>query len=851
MTWRTTLRLAWREGQASAVKFAFVILAVAIGVGSLAGVRGFSRSFYTMLTKQARTLLAGDLSVRTFSLPTPSQVNVMDQLTLRGVDRTWITETISMAVYGEGKPPLLVSIKAVEPGKYPFYGTVRLEPAISLAQALTTDTVAVSDDLLLRMEVKTGDSIRIGGQAFRITAVVAEEPDKMAGSLNVGPRVMMSRAGLERAGLMLPGSRAAERFLFKIPVQVPVKDVRETLKKAFEESLIADYSQAHPLIAQGLGQATMFLSLISLISLIVGALGVATAINAHLQQRMDTIAIMKCLGARSGQIMRVFVVQTLALGLCGGLLGLVLGMGVQLTFPLLIERYFPVHLGVSFDLVPAAEALSVGMLAALLFTVPPLLNIRRIKPGMIFRREMAETKPDWRTRVRQSMASILAGVAIVLGIGAIAGSLTTGTWNEAMRIGGYFAGALTGSLLVLTLIAWVLLRVLKGTGKRAGRLPATVRHGIANLHRPGNHAEAILVALGLGVMFTLTVYLIQRGLVSDMFRSAPPGMPNVFLLDVAAKDHDGVMDLLRKQQGADRPPEMMGTTAAKVAAVDGVAIEKIDLKGFARRFRFTRQVTSLGPQPPYADVLKGAWWKGQPAAPEVCASEDAARTLKLNVGSTVDWMIGGKPVRTRVVCVTRIDSIHLAGRLEFLFSPGALEHQPVIYYGSIRMQPKLVGQLQVAMYRRYPTVTVVNMADVLRLVQDVVDQISIVVRFISAFAILAGLIILASSVAGTRFRRIREVVILKTLGATRRKIAGVFSVEFLILGLVAGAMGSVLATAFAAIILKRLLRAAEYDVAVLPQIIAIIATAIIANVAGWLASFRILGQRPLQVLREE
>lgn len=850
MSWRSSFRIAWREARASAVKFAFVILAVAIGVGSLAGVRGFSRSFYTMLIREARTLIAADLSVRTFALPTAEQTAAMDDLDRRGIAHTWITETVSMAAYQEGQPPLLVSVKAVELGKYPFYGTLKLEPPLDAATALQPDAVAVSDDLLLRFNAKLGDSIRLGGQPFRIVATVAEEPDRMAGSLNVGPRILMTRAGLDRANLIQTGSRAAERFLFRIPPPAKIEDVRTSLKKTFPESLIADAREAHPLISQGLNQATTFLSLVSLISLIVGALGVATAINAHLQQRMDTIAIMKCVGARSSQIIRIFVIQTLALGLCGGLLGLTIGAAVQLAFPFLISRYFPVHLGISFDPIPAIQALSVGMLATLLFTIPPLLSIRRIKPGLIFRREMAETKPGWVQRLKDSTASIFAAIAILLGIGAIAGSLTAGSWKDALRLGEYFVGGLLVSILALSAIAWVLLRGLKATGKRVGALPAVVRHGIANLHRPGNHAEAVLVALGLGVMFTLTVYLIQHSLIADMFRTAPPGMPNVFLLDIAAKDQAAVYDLLRNQPGAERPPEMMGTTAAKLLTVNGTRLEDMKLQGFARRFRFTRQVTSLGDKPPYAEIESGKWWTGRPADLQVCASDDAARTLKITPGNELAFSMGGRTIKARVACVTRIDSIHLAGRLEFIFSPGAVDGMPVIYYGSVRMKPTEVGRLQLAMYQHFPTITVLNVADVLRIVQEVVDQISIVVRFISAFAILAGLIILASSVAGTRFRRVREVVILKTLGATRNKIAGIFSMEFLILGVVAGLMGSLLATAFSSLVLSRFLKV-DYSLAVGPNLFAVVATALIANIAGWLASWRILGQKPLQVLREE
>jgi putative ABC transport system permease protein len=795
--------------------------------------------------------MAADLSLRVFELPTPEQDRVMDDLAGHGVARTWITETLTMAAGSQSKAPMLVSIKAVDPAVYPFYGEIRLSPPLPLRTALTSSTVAVSDDVLLRLNLKVGDNVRLGGQEFRIIGQVTYEPDRMLGSLNVGPRVMMTRAGLDHTGLMLPGSRAAERFLFRLqPGSPSIADIRDRLKKAFPEALIADYRETHPIITQGLNRATTFLSLVSLITLIVGAIGVATAMHAHIQQRMDSIAIMKCLGARSNHLMRIYLIQTVALGLAGGLLGVAIGLAVQRVFPQFIARYFQLEPSTSWDLITAGQGIAISVLATLLFTLPPLLSIRRIRPNLILRREMGETKAGWKTRLLQARASILAGTIIVLGIGGIAMSFATGTRNDIWKTGAYFAGALVVSLAVLSGIAWLMLRGLKLASRRA--LPTSVRHGIANLYRPGNHAQTVLVALGIGVMFTLTVYLVERGVIAQMVRTAPPGMPNVFLIDISPQNRDPVLALLRQQRGIEGAPELIGTVAAKLVDVDGRELEKMGLKGWGRRFRYARAVTSASSMSGQVEVLQGAWWRSQDAtqSPQVCVSEEAAKTLKVDVGSAMRWTVSGKELTARVACIHRVDSIHLAGRVEFIFSAGALNGLPVIYYGSVRALPASVPALQQSLYQNFPTVTVVNMADVLQTFQGVVDQIAMVIRFISMFAILAGAIILSSSVAGTRFRRMREVVILKTLGATRWRVSKIFSVEFLVLGAVAGTMGSLLANGFANLLLKRMLDA-QISFPILPALLAVVLTALIANVAGWMASFRILGQKPLEILRDE
>jgi len=851
--WSTAARIAWREARSSAVKFSFVVLAVGVGVGSLTGVRGFSRGFHAMLLSQARMLMAADLSLRVFSLPLPNQTAVMDDLEKRGVRRTWITETLSMASANPGQPPMLVSIKAVDPKVYPFYGEIRLNTPGTLSDLLKPDAAAVSDDILLRMHLKVGDTLRLGGQPFRIAGVVAFEPDRMLGSLNVGPRVMITREGLDRTGLILPGSRAAERFLFQLTPGGPdITQVRERLKKAFPEALIADYRESHPIITQGLDRATTFLSLVSLITLIIGALGVASAMHAHLQQRLDSIAILKCLGARSSQVLRIYLLQTLGLGFAGGVLGVLMGLAIQRAFPVFLARFFDVKPGTFWDAVTAAQGLAIGVLATLLFTLPPLLSIRRIRPALVFRREMSEIRLKWPERLRNARPSILAAAVILLGIGGIAASLTTGSPQDAWKTAGYFVGALVASIAILSGIAMLLLRALRWITRRSTRaLPVGLRHGIANLYRPGNHAQGALVALGIGVMFTLTVYLVQHGILTEMRKTSPPGMPNVFLIDISPAAREGVLALVKKQPGLEGAPEFVGSVSGKLMEAGGVTIERMKFLGWARRFQFPRNLTSTGPKPDYLDVRSGLWWPSHyHGDPQVSISEEAAKILKLSPGSSTTWLIGGREVKARVAVIHRIDSIHLASRVEFVFSKGSLDGFPMIYYGSLRARASAVPALQQALYDRYPTVTVMNMADVLETFQGVVDQISTVIRFISFFAIVAGAIILASSIAGTRFRRIREVVILKTLGATRWRVSGIFSVEFLILGAVAGIMGTLLANAFSGLLLKRFLDAHLHFEAG-ASLAAVALTALIANAAGWLASFRILGRKPLQVLREE
>jgi len=842
---RTAARIAWRETRSSMVKFLFVVLAVAAGVGALSGVRGFSESFHGMLTAEARTVMAGDLLARQFVMPSAQQTAALDALAARGVDYTWVTETVSMAASKSNDgTPVLAALKVVDPSKYPYYGEMKLNPPMPLASALTPDTAVAGDDLLMRLNAKVGDTVRVGEKDLHIVATIAQEPDRMSASLNIGLRLMMSREAFASTGLMQIGSRAAERYLFKLePNAPPVDEVRRSIRRALPEAMVTDFRQSHPIITEGLDQATTYLSLISLIALIVGAIGVGMAMHAHLQQKMDHIAVMKSLGATSKEIIRIYTIQTLMLGVMGGLAGVAVGRGVEEVFPLLIKKYFSLNATMGWHVTAAVQGIGIGVLTTLLFTLPPLLAIRKIRPALILRRDMPEAKLSWKRRLTDARSALAAGGAILIGIGAIAAWLA-----GSARVGGYFAGGLTTSLIALACVAWLLLRLVRSflEGTR-WRIPSLMRQGLANLYRQGNQAQAILVALGLGVMFTLTVYMVQDSLVAQIIETAPPDAPNVFLVGVTQAQVGALKELIAHQQGVLGAPTFVPRVASRLVSVNGEV-------PVGPRFRYAGNVMWEGEKPDYVRVVEGAWWNSSAlqkgAAPVVSVGVETAKRLKIHPGDTIEMEASGKRFQARVVALHEWEQRRFMPTSSFVFNPPGLADLPVSFDGGVRVEPSLVAAFQRAAFEKFPTVTVVNIADALQIAQQVVDQIALVIRFLSGFAILAGAIILAASIAGTRFRRVREVVILKTLGGTKRHIVRIFSVEFLTLGVVAGLMGGILATLFSGIVLRRLLNA-QFQFDPKAALSAIVLTALLANASGWLASFRILRQKPLEVLREE
>jgi putative ABC transport system permease protein len=353
-------------------------------------------------------------------------------------------------------------------------------------------------------------------------------------------------------------------------------------------------------------------------------------------------------------------------------------------------------------------------------------------------------------------------------------------------------------------------------------------------------------------MFTLTVWLVQHSVLDEIRKSAPAGMANVFFIDITEENRDAIAKVVQSHRGIERPLEIIGTVSCRLEAVDGVPADQLQLAGGrARRYRMARNISAEASKPEGTQIIEGSWWEPDTGQPQISVTRSAARSLNLRPGSTIIWNANGQRIQTRVAAIHDTEEQRLRGMMEFHVSPVTFEGLPKVYYAATRIRSDAIGSLQREVFHRFPTVTVINVAEVLDRIQQVVDQISVIVRFLGAFAVFAGAVILASSVAGTRFRRIREIAVFKTLGATRGRIIAMFSAEYFLLGAAAGLLGSLLANGFTSVLLWRLFDDVPFRFDALSIVVSVVATALLASVAGWLASFRILGQKPLEVLRGE
>jgi putative ABC transport system permease protein len=788
------------------------------------------------------------------------------------------------AFQGAPEKTQLVELKAVE-SQYPLYGIVRLDPERPLMGLLSADGntcresclgAVVQESLLIRLGLVVGDRIKIGQASFRITGVIHTEPDRMANMFTLGPRVLVSQEGLVAADLIKPGSRLRERHLLKLPGSMALSPLLHELrgKLAGESARVSSYRDAQPQLKQFLDQLARYLGLVGLTALFVGGIGVALSIQAFVREKFQSIAILKALGADSATIIQSYLGQAVGLGIIGSSLGVGIGIGMQRILPQALSALLATDLlrQVEFSSVlslaavgPLVKGLGLGILTTLLFSLWPLLTIREIKPAAIFRREVeGESGIDWKgTNSLWRLAtrlltedSVRTATAVGIGLGMAGLSV----WQAgSLAIGGLFIGSLLVAVVGLTLSAKALLLAMRA-------LPTphalSLRQAIGNIQRPGGQTLGVMVSIGIGVMVILAIAMLEQALVRQVAENRPPDSPTFFFIDIQPDQAKGFLALVHQRTG-DLMTQLTPLVRSRLSAINGRKVqvepeqeEPPDQTREEKRKNWyaSREyvLTFLDQLPKDNTIVKGAWWKpGQVfTRPQVSVEEDAAKGLGIDLGAILELNVQGVPIQAEVSSIRKVDWGNFSTNFYVIFSPGSLEGAPMTYVATTHVSPQDEVALQSAVVAAFPNVTAINIGEVLSAFARVLDRLSLAIRAVALFCLFAGALVMAAALAATRYRRLYEAVILKALGATRALIARSFAAEYALLGFVAGAIGTILASAFSWAILRYIL---ELPWSLEPSLLAwgLFCTVLLTLLVGFLSTFRILGQPPLTILRHE
>jgi putative ABC transport system permease protein len=841
------LRTLLRESRGSRGRLTFFIACLAVGVSAVVAVAGLSASLDQGIRREARQLLAADLAVRG-SQPIPPAVNGA-LAKISGIQRTNLRETVTVAtvagVNGRPGPSQLVELKVVD-GVYPFYGKLVLKPALPLHELLNARTTVVGSELLAHLGRKVGDDILIGGQPFRVAATVVSEPDRVSISFTLGPRAFLSGEGFARSSLEGQGSRVSYRALFKLPETLSAAElsaaaaaVKGVLPPG-ENYRVETYRQAQPALRENLSRIERFLGLVALLSLFVGGIGVAQSVRAWLTGRLDSIAILKCLGMRPREIFPLYLGQTVLLGLAGSLVGIVAGGLVQLLLPRLFPDLIPAELINPWQPVALLRGLGLGVGVALLFSLPPLSAVLRVPPARVLRRD-AEPLPRHRW--------VAAATMLVLGIGIWG---MAALQSHSALLGGQFTlgvGVVTALLGgAALLVTWLVRRLPRDFAS------LWLRQGLAALARPGAGGASAIVALGLGVLVVLGMSLVQQRLAAQLSAEMPTNAPSAFLVDIQPGQWPGIEKVLH-DAGATRV-ESVPVVMARLRAIDGVKVEDlVERKEGERRWGLTREqrLTYMKELPKDNQIVQGKLWSDPDPSPnhaEVSLEKEFAEGIGARLGSTLSFDIQGVPLDLKVTSLRTVNWQTFGINFFLVVEPGVLESAPQMRLAVARLPKGGEQRAQDALAASYPNVTLLRIREILEKVLKVLQRISLGIRFLGGFTVVAGIAILAGAISAGSARRGREVALLKTLGMTRRGVAATFAAEYALIGLVAGGIGTLGATALAYGVITRGFQIPwQLDPASLA--VALGGTVLLAVVAGLAASYRALQRRPIEVLRAE
>ena len=858
--------MAWRDSRASRRRLLLFSSSISLGIAALVAIGSLGRNLEDAIRQQSKSLLGADLVLTARQAFTAED----EALFLRfGGETARETSFSTMLVLTNGTR--LVNARAVS-GGFPFYGQLETEPASAAAEFRAGGGVLVEEGVLQQFGVGRGDSVKLGAASFRILGALRKVPGDTVAFATIAPRVYLAASDLAATELLKGGSLARYRVHFRFPDPTDV----EALLKPLETQLAARRLDSDTVkkrqrdLGASLGNLYRFLNLVALVALLLGAVGIASAIHVHVRQKLPNVAVLRCLGAPLADTFGIYLAQGIALGAAGSVMGIALGALVAQKLPSVIGGFVPFAFAPRFAWGAAVEASSAGFVVCLLFALLPLLEVRRVSP-------LAAIRAAYDGPPRPDPARWAVTALIALAIAAFSMSQTE-RWTEGLA----FAAGLGAAFALLAgaarLVVWLARRLVPAS------LPFVWRQGLASLHRPQNRTMLLLLSLGLGTFLILTLHLVRGTLLTQLFPAGNGSKANAVLFDIQPDQKDGVVALLRSQglPVIDEAP----IVTMRLRSVKGVPTEtlvqdktkRVPDWVLRREYRSTwrtnlvdseeivagKLVASFSPPQPMpaghdADERKarGPGPSGPAAADPsdipVSLEEGIAKELQVGLGDGIVFDVQGVPMTCRVASLRKVDWRQVRPNFFVVFPAGVLEDAPAMHVLATHVADAAASaRMQRDVVKAFPDVSAIDLTLVLQTLDGILAKVGFVIRFMALFTVATGLVVLAGAVLSGRWQRMQEAILLRTLGATRAQIRQVLFAEYATLGLLAAITGSVLAV-IASWALAVFAFKAGYDFAALPVPLAVALCGVttLTVLVGLATSRGIADQPPLEILRRE
>ncbi len=847
---RSIWGLAWRESRTARRRLLLYMSSISLGVAALVAIDSFSANIIQSVKDQSRALMGGDVSFNSSKPLSPAIDSLFDSLSRKGISFARVTTFPSMAVVPRTSGTRFVQVRGVT-DNYPFYGNIITEPA-GRWPLLTKGAYAVVDPSLLgSLNARVGDTLKLNFGTFIIAATIKDIPGAVGIAEMLGPRVFIPARYIAETQLLVFGSIAERTVLAKLPAGANPDKFLKPFKTRLDQQQVRSrtVTQSEMATADAIESLSDFIGIVGLVALLLGGIGVASGVRAFVARKIDTVAVLRCLGASSGQVLSIYVVQAAVMGLAGAAAGAALGVAVQFALPRVLTELLPIDVRVS--LVPTAvlTGLAVGGWIALIFALRPLLALRNISPLQTLRRDTdAEVlRMRWTDAPR-----IVVNVALVLSVVLIALSRAR-TPKQAL-----WMSAATGFAVLALAASAAFLSWAARKGLRTG-WPYVVRQGVANLYRPGNQTRAVVLALGFGAFLVSTLYLVQNNILRRFTTVASESRGNVIFFDVQQDQAPGLDSIVRGS--GHEVVQTAPVVTMRIASINGKKVSDMLPVPRTQRGRagwaLRREFRSTFRDKPAASetIVAGKWFsanalKAVADTGEISMEEGIAKELNVKLGDVIAWNVQGVELPTRITSLRKVVWTSFEPNFFVVFAPPLLEAAPKQYLLLAQVKdPAAVTLVQRAVVNRYPNISSIDLTAIKRTVDRIVSRVSIAIRFMSLFSLAVAIPVLFSAVSATRRARIREGVLLKTLGATRGQIARILLAEYSLLGVLGGLTGMILSIVGAWAVVRYIFKA-PFAPALLP--ITGIAAAIVALtlLIGLLAGRDVFRETPIAALRD-
>jgi putative ABC transport system permease protein len=837
-------KMAWRDSRSSRRRLFLFSISITFGIAALIGISSFRHSLSRAIDDQARSLIGADLvieSTRPFDHGSEAFLHSLGEPQAREVRFS------SMAVFPRSDSTRLVHVRALE-GDFPFYGAMETVPPSAARDFRAGGRALVEESLLLQFHAQVDDPIKIGDLQFKIAGALKKMPGEASAAGSFAPRAYIPLQNLAATNLLKPGSIAHYRDYIRFPDDTDVDKRIEILapqikRLGLEYDTVAKRKRD---LGAALENLYHFLNLVGFVSLLLGAVGVASAIQAHLQQKIRTGAVLRCLGMSSRGTVLVYLLQTAAMGLVGATTGAALGLALQRIFPRILKAFLPLAIPAVIAWEPIIRGMFLGFVICILFALPPLLRFRRLSPLRVFR---ADVDVETRSMKRDPLVWLVYGL-IAAGVTGFAISQT-----ETLTRGLVFAVAFGVAVGIVAGVAKLLIVGIRHFFPHGWSF--VLRQGLANLYRPNNRTLLLTLSLGLGTFLLLNLYLSRQVLLAQFQSVGASNQPNIFLFDIQPDQRAGVAEIVRSTgmpiiQEAPivtmRLVEIKGRKTAEILADPQRKIPEWELQ---REYRCTyRDQLSDAER-----IIEGRWLGQVDYHPgdviPISLESEIAKDFGVKIGDELIFDIQGVLIKTTVASLRTVDWKRFQTNFFVLFPTGTLENAPTFHVLVSRVAtPADSAKLQSAVVAQYPNVSAIDLTSVIQTVDSILSKVALVIRVMSLFTVGAGIIVLASTIWSGRYQRLQESILLRTLGASRGQIWKILGAEYFLLGTFASATGIILAVG-SSWALARFVFKLNYAPSPWPILITAASVTSLTVAIGLIASRGVASRPPLEILRAE